>query len=183
VASPLTHAVVAVTAAVGFQIPASSFRYWVVGIACAEVPDLDVIGFWLGVPYEALLGHRGLTHSILFAVLFSWVVARWAGRWGDMSHARLWCYLFLATFSHGVLDALTTGGLGVAFFSPFDGTRYFFPYHPIKVTPLEPEHIWGAAVAVLISEAMWVWLPCILFLGGWRLMKDSRGRAPLSSSE
>jgi hypothetical protein len=31
------------------------------------------------------------------------------------------------TASHGMLDAMTDGGLGVAFFAPFDNARYFFP--------------------------------------------------------
>src|SRR5215831_7502105 len=47
----------------------------------------------------------------------------------------LFAYLFLATASHGVLDAMTNGGLGVAFFSPFDTTRYFLPWRPIRVSP------------------------------------------------
>jgi hypothetical protein len=38
--------------------------------------------------------------------------------------------VFLATASHGVLDATTNGGLGVAFFSPFDNRRYFLPWRP-----------------------------------------------------
>ena len=38
--------------------------------------------------------------------------------------------------SHGVLDALTDGGPGVAFLAPFDDTRYFFPWRPIRVSPL-----------------------------------------------
>jgi inner membrane protein len=38
--------------------------------------------------------------------------------------------------SHGILDAMTDGGLGVAFFSPFDDTRCFFPFRPIKVSPI-----------------------------------------------
>jgi inner membrane protein len=45
-------------------------------------------------------------------------------------------YLFAATVSHGLLDALTDGGLGVAFFSPFDTSRYFFPWRPISVCPM-----------------------------------------------
>ena len=40
--------------------------------------------------------------------------------------------------SHGVLDALTDGGSGVAFLAPFDDTRYFFPWRPIRVSPF-----WG----------------------------------------
>jgi inner membrane protein len=35
-----------------------------------------------------------------------------------------------------VLDAMTNGGLGVAFFAPFDTTRYFFPWRPITVSPI-----------------------------------------------
>lgn len=33
------------------------------------LPDFDVISFKLGIAYEHPLGHRGFTHSILFAFL------------------------------------------------------------------------------------------------------------------
>ena len=33
----------------------------------ALLPDVDVIAFRLGVPYEAAFGHRGAFHSITFA--------------------------------------------------------------------------------------------------------------------
>lgn len=158
-ASPLTHAVVAVTLAGGYRMSPLSSRYVLLGIACAEIPDLDVMGFWLGVPYESLFGHRGFTHSILFALLMSWALGRWACGWGGLRGGLLWSYLFLTTLSHGVLDALTDGGLGIASFAPFDQARYFFPFHPVKVTPLEPDHALGqAGVAVLVSEA--IWIPC-----------------------
>ena len=164
-ASPLTHAVVAVTTAIGFQITATPFRYWVLGIACAEIPDLDAIGFWFGVPYGALVGHRGLTHSILFALLLSWIVARWAAQPGDMSRARLWGYLFLATLSHGVLDGMTDGGLGVAFFSPLDQGRYFLPFRPIPVSSMSLPDVLGLHGArVLAYECLWVWMPCALLV-------------------
>src|SRR6266571_4529130 len=59
------------------------------------------------------------------------------------AHARsvflLWMYLFLATASHGFLDAMTDGGLGVAFFAPFSNSRYFLPWRPIPVAPLSFE--------------------------------------------
>jgi inner membrane protein len=69
-------------------------------------------------------------------------------------------YLFLATASHGVFDALTNGGRGIAFFAPFSSTRYFFPFRPIEVSPLSitrflSERGW----LVLRSELYWVWLP------------------------
>src|SRR4029453_1542755 len=37
--------------------------------ALSMLPDADVIGFSLGVPYEAAWGHRGATHSFAFAVI------------------------------------------------------------------------------------------------------------------
>ena len=45
-------------------------------------------------------------------------------------------YLLLCTASHGLLDAMTDGGLGVAFFSPLDTTRYFFSFRPAVVSPI-----------------------------------------------
>ncbi|WP_460502464.1 metal-dependent hydrolase, partial [Hymenobacter agri] len=80
--------------------------------------------------------------------------------------------LFLATASHGLLDAMTTGGLGVAFFSPWHLERYFFPLRPIKVSPLSIRGFFGAkGLRVLASEAIWVGLPCLLLLLGQRLAK------------
>ena len=39
------------------------------------LPDADVIGFRLGVPYGGMLGHRGLTHSLIFACMVGLAVA------------------------------------------------------------------------------------------------------------
>jgi inner membrane protein len=83
---------------------------------------------------------------------------------GSVSRGQLWLYLFLATASHGVLDALTNGGLGVAFFAPFDNARYFFPFTPIEVSPISVRAFFTARGArVLASEFVWVWLPSMLF--------------------
>ena len=73
----------------------------------------------------------------------------------------LWLYLFVATASHGCLDALTDGGLGVAFFSPFSNTRYFLPWQPIMVGPINilgAFSPWGRRIA--LSELKWVIGPC-----------------------
>ena len=78
----------------------------------------------------------------------------------------LFLYFFLCTASHGVLDAMTNGGLGVAFFSPFDTTRYFFPMRPFLVSPIGISEFFSAyGVQVLASEASWIWLPsCTAFV-------------------
>ena len=40
-------------------------RLLVVGALCSVVPDLDVLGLRLGLAYGDLLGHRGLSHSLV----------------------------------------------------------------------------------------------------------------------
>ena len=61
-------------------------------------------------------------------------------------------------------DAMTNGGLGVAFFSPFDNRRYFLPWRPILVSPIAVTRFFSPrGYAILRSELVWIWLPAILF--------------------
>src|SRR6267142_1450159 len=53
-------------------------RFWVLTATCAMLPDIDAIGFAFGVRYDSMLGHRGLTHSIAFAVLIGMAVGMFA---------------------------------------------------------------------------------------------------------
>src|SRR5437773_1264443 len=161
----VTHAISA--AALTSAFPASSVprRLIILGAICAMTPDVDVFGFRFGIPYGALWGHRGLTHSLAFAFCLSilaWFVAM-PYVVGFVHRAVLWLYLFLCSASHGVLDAFTNGGLGIAFFSPFDTTRYFFPFRPIRVSPIGADFFSPEGVSVLYSEFIWVWVPCIVF--------------------
>lgn len=68
-------------------------------------------------------------------------------------------FLFaVATASHGFLDAMTDGGLGVAFFAPFSNHRYFLPWRPIPVAPLSPEGLMnsrGLRVVRVEAELFW----------------------------
>jgi len=131
-ASAFSHAVAAMSIGARFYRPQISKRVWVAGILCSVIPDLDVIGFKFGIHYGDFWGHRGFTHSLVFAAFLAGVVAVVLFRRGASGIVRsaLFAYLFLATASHGVLDAMTNGGLGVAFFSPFDNRRYFLPWRP-----------------------------------------------------
>lgn len=107
-------------------------------------------------------------------MLLSWLLVGLTERGKDISLIRLWCFLFVSTVSHGLLDAITDGGLGVAFLSPFDPTRYFFPFRPIQVASMSLWDLLGAhGVNVLISECVWVWVPCALFMAG---VMATRGR-------
>ncbi len=138
-----------------------SWRALLLGVSCSIVPDLDLTGFRYGVQYGAVWGHRGLTHSLFFAGLLSTVLVGLWYRWKPaVVRGGMFVYLFLCTASHGALDAMTDGGLGVAFFSPFDTSRYFFVFRPITVSPIGVEDFFSEHVLqILESEAKWIWLP------------------------
>src|SRR5579862_6474689 len=108
----------------------------------AAIPDLDVLAFAFGIPYADPLGHRGFSHSLLFALLFASVLWLWIARGQpallSKTTAGLFVVIFVACASHGFLDAFTDAGLGVGFFIPFSAHRYFFPWRPIRTSPLNP---------------------------------------------
>jgi inner membrane protein len=165
-ASAFSHAVAALSIGTCFYQPQIPKRVWITGALCSVIPDLDSIGFRFGIQYGDFWGHRGFTHSLIFAVLLAGVVAVAITRHGaaGMRRFTLFAYLFLATASHGVLDAMTDGGLGVAFFSPFDNKRYFLPWRPIHVSPIAIHRFFSArGFAILQNEAVWIWLPAITF--------------------
>jgi len=157
----LTHAAVPLALGLGLGPRAVPTRLLVAGAVASALPDLDVIGYRLGVPYAAALGHRGLTHSLAFAVL-SGLLAAAAAR--PLRVGRWTAFLFVAgaTASHGLLDTLTSGGLGVALLWPFTAERFFAPFRPIRVAPISLGRMLGPqGLAVLASEARWVWLPAV----------------------
>lgn len=167
-ASVFSHAAVALTLGrfkEGGKPPA---RFWWLSAFYAALPDADVLGFAFGIRYGDVLGHRGLTHSLPFALLCALVVVELAFRrigrfsrpwWGMVG------YFFAVTASHGALDAMTDGGLGIAFFSPFDTTRYFFPFRPLTVSPIGVAPFFSAwGMKVVLNELLWIWAPCLLAL-------------------
>src|SRR6185295_4243129 len=166
-ASAFSHVIVALTMGKAFQNKELGWRELSLGALCSALPDLDVIGFYFGIQYGDVWGHRGMTHSVVFAGLLAGLLV---GLWyrGKPAVAMTWLFLyfFLCTASHGVLDAMTNGGLGVAFFSPFDTTRYFFPLRPVLVSPIGVSEFFSEyGVRILASEAIWIWLPsCVAFL-------------------
>ncbi len=165
----LTHAVVG--ASLTALAPAASRSpALAAGLACAAAaPDLDVIGFALGVPYEHPVGHRGLSHGLPFAALVG------ALAWPRLGRSAF--LVFLAVASHGFLDAFTDAGLGIGFFVPLHDGRFFFPWRPIRTSPLDPSAFFSAAGArVLLNEIVWVWLP----LAALAAVVSSRRRAASS---
>jgi inner membrane protein len=166
-ASVFSHAIAALGIGACFYRPGTPKRVWVAGALFAVIPDLDVIGFKFGVRYGDFWGHRGFTHSLVFAALLASLVLLLAFRqpFPGLGRFALWAYFFLATASHGLLDAMTDGGLGVAFFSPFNTTRYFLPWSPIHVSPIGLTRFFSyRGLAVIQSELLYIWLPSALLL-------------------
>ncbi|HWF58756.1 MAG TPA: metal-dependent hydrolase [Nitrospira sp.] len=162
-ASAFSHAFVALALGKASPHPIITWQVLLLGMTCSIVPDLDVIGFYFGIQYGDLWGHRGMTHSLLFAGLLSAaLVAMWHKQKARAAKVRIFVYLFLCTASHGVLDALTDGGLGVAFFSPFDTNRYFFSARPVAVSPIGISAFFSEdAFHVLANEVKWIWISTI----------------------
>lgn len=185
-ASVFSHAVAALGIGACFYRREVPKRVWLVGAICAVVPDLDVIGFQLGVRYGDFWGHRGFTHSLLFAGLLASSVMFLAFRHDIPGIGRfsLWTYFFLATASHGFLDALTDGGLGVAFFSPFNNARYFLPWTPIRVSPIGVGRFFTQrSLAVIRSEVLWIWVPSVLLILGAWLIHPRNSQADANATE
>jgi len=133
-----------------------------VAIFSTILPDFDVIAFKFGIDYEHPLGHRGFTHSILFAFIWAIILMAIFGRKNKI----IWfVVIFLSTASHGLLDAMTSGGKGVGFLIPFNNNRFFFPFREIKVSPIGIQKFfsnWG--LKVIYSEFKYIFLPCFLIL-------------------
>lgn len=165
-ASLISHAVVALGIGTAFARPGIAKHVWILGAICSAVPDIDVIGFRFGIHYGDFWGHRGFTHSLLFAAILATLATVLGFVHGSpgLSRFSLWAYFFLAAASHGFLDAMTNGGLGVAFFSPFNNARYFLPWRPIAVSPISAMRFFSErGLAVLRSELVWIWIPAGLF--------------------
>jgi inner membrane protein len=125
------------------------------------LPDADVVGLSLGVPYGAAWGHRGATHSLVFALMVGAGVALMA-RARRRSVLRVSILATLVVASHGVLDTLTNGGLGCALLWPFADTRYFSPVNPIPVSPiglrvLSPRGLYVAAFELILFAPLFAY--------------------------
>lgn len=98
-----------------------------IGALANNLPDIDVLtAFWTGT-VEELLVHRGITHSILFALVVSPLLAFMFYRFsknGSASYKRWLVLISSGLFLHILMDAFTTYGTG--WFEPFSHHRVTF---------------------------------------------------------
>ena len=133
------------------------------GVAAA-VPDIDAIGRPFHAGDVALLGgHRAVTHSVFFAIGVGVLAALLAARHRTRRDRWLIGVFFaLVVLSHGVLDAFTPYGEGIAFFAPLSMTRWKAAWQPFSG---------------LIPEVLVLWLPALLVYRLWfppRRIQSSR---------
>jgi len=167
------------------------------GVIAAMLPDADVLAFALHIPYADAFGHRGASHSLLFACALAilaalllnlgrgrpWSAPRSSGSrrpWSAVScqprlasTVQAAVFVFVCAASHPLLDALTSGGLGVALAWPWSEHRFFAPWRPIRVSPFAPQFFSARGLATLLSELRWVWLPLAGAVVAWKLIQPA----------
>ena len=96
--------------------------FW--GALANNIPDVDVItSFWMSQA-DSLLAHRGFTHSILFALVFPFILAFILSRWHRNKHMLFkdwWMIIASGMFLHIFIDSLTSYGTG--WYEPFSHYR------------------------------------------------------------
>jgi inner membrane protein len=181
-ATAFTHA--AVGGALGQTLP-RALRGWRIAALLAFVavlPDFDVVAFKLGIPYEHPLGHRGFSHSLLFAALVGVLTSCLVLASEAFRSARFWwlaAVTFVVAASHGLLDAATDAGRGIGFFIPFDNGRYFLPFRPLETSSVSPATFFAngrRVITILVNEALWVGLPLVGLSAAARLWRRVRRR-------
>lgn len=135
------------------------WSYWTLAAVLPLLPDLDVFSM---APYGSPLGHRGVTHSLLFALATGLIAASIVAR----PLRRQWWMLaglfFAVAATHGLLDALTRGGEGIPLFWPLGG-RYG-NWGPIPVSDIAFDWPDPRTSRAIRGELLWVWLPTMLLI-------------------
>jgi inner membrane protein len=171
--SILSHPAVPLAIGLGLGSGIVPRKLLVAGVVFSIVPDLDVYG----QDVVRGIGHRGITHTLLFAVACG-MFAAVASRALRSSPLVAFCFVLVATASHGLLDAFTNGGAGIPLFWPLDPTRYFMLWRVIEVSPIGIGAFFSErGLEVLLSELRWVWTSAALLGISLYLPRRSRARA------
>ncbi len=171
----MTHAMLPLALGLALGQKVVSRRLLVAGAFAAVVPDADVLAFKFGIAYADAFGHRGASHSLLFAALLG-LFALLAARQLQTTRALAFGWITLATVSHPLLDMLTNGGLGVALLWPVSDVRMFAPWQVIEVSPIGVRGFFTVrGLAVFGSELVWVWLPVLAVSAGWYWRRNRTG--------
>lgn len=123
----LTHSVLG--ACMGEAIAGKQLgkKAMLIGALAHNLPDIDVLFNFFTTQANALLTHRGITHSILFNVLLSFILALLFSKYmkNNLMSFKRWLLLISSgLFTHIIIDAFTAYGTG--WFEPFNHHRVSF---------------------------------------------------------
>ncbi len=113
-----------------------------IGAICGTVPDLDVFLVGDSDPVTAFTYHRGFSHSLIFAILatpiLAWLFSKISWFGVVFSDMRLQSMIFLMLFTHIILDALTVYGTQIfwGFGTPPVSIGSIFIIDPLYTLPL-----------------------------------------------
>ncbi|EBF4851375.1 metal-dependent hydrolase, partial [Salmonella enterica] len=151
----ITHAAVPLCLGAGLGLKVIPPRLLFAGVVLAMLPDADVLAFKFGVAYGNVFGHRGFTHSLLFAFVLPLLCVLAGRRWFRAGQVRCWLFLTVSLLSHSLLDSITTGGKGVGWLWPWSDERFFAPWQVIKVAPFAlSSYITPYGHQVILSELL-----------------------------
>lgn len=127
---PIAHSLISAAVFVSYK-RRLSFRDDLKGLAlfafAGLLPDIDFIT----VPFAGFGGHRGITHSIAFALAATAIIYLAVSYIRQKKEARLWLFLFIAMAVHPLCDFFTYDYLvergGVMLFYPFSRSYFESP--------------------------------------------------------
>jgi inner membrane protein len=161
-----------------------------VGAVAGAMPDIDIVFSAPNDFFRMVRVHRGITHSLFFALtagpFLGWLIARWRTRKeGGPPNTRGWVLaVTAAVLSHPLLDVLTP--YGTQLLQPFSDARFAIHAMPI-IDPLYTGvlligWVWAARSIRTQSIAMGALLISSAYLAlGWQLGVQAKelGRADL----
>ncbi|MEM8808888.1 MAG: metal-dependent hydrolase [Cyanobacteria bacterium P01_G01_bin.38] len=110
--------------------------------------------------------HRGFTHSLVFAVIFSCILSSIVIRWRKLPYKRVLAMTLLLYLSHLVLDFFTQGGSGIPLLwpwinQPFKSSLSLFPAVHHSRGLLDRSHLifisFELTYAGLLFLGTWLW--------------------------
>lgn len=174
------HAVAGLAITAAFHRDKLPRRTWALAAFCAVAPDLDWFVSLGNIHRGHVLNHRGAAHSLFAAACIAAVVFLTCFR-KEQRRGAVWLCLTVAAMSHGLLDACTAGGVGVALFMPFSDTRWACIWQPGHVAPLPLNrahtHFF---LSSLLDEARWIGIPALAVGMCSRLLRVAGMRPALS---
>jgi inner membrane protein len=123
----------------------------IVGAVIATIPDLDVLFYLFYDKFEMLSIHRGFSHSILFSILGTLLIAfalskiKW---FQNVKFNRLLLFTWLCLFTHALLDTFTA--YGTQLFLPFSDQRVGFD----SINVIDPLYTVPLIVGLILS--LWI---------------------------